>query len=477
MRYITVTGAAIMLGCLAFSSPACKKNADNPATQPAPVLLNSDTISIVYKADGSCLLDGQATTSANLAAALRESIRRRAVASGPASRVSASGLSDESSDIPAVPYKVAFTFEDAARTTWKEFEPGLMACVIAGVVKGSIADVSFDLPRIGKSRGANNTPASESVEPATTSVSRSGSIDSIKDLPKFRQALPRTLPLDVVLTCTPRTTMALVIGAMKVIQEAHGMTHFLPANDDSDARAQIEWQLASRWEDGELFVPAGGVGRKASGADVAAITNAGGDGWAEFGPGTGGNGHGPKSAFFGVGGNAHHVVFCVDATGSMAMPGKNGVAFDVVREQMLRSISHLAPVQDFHVVIFKEGPVLELPDKRLLPVTPENRTAAAHWLGEVIPYGAGDDPVPALNRCFDVLEQADKDRKGKQIFLLTDGAFPNNDAVLRCIRQRNKAKDVHVFTYLMGEQDDESAVKLMKDIAAETGGKYKNITE
>ena len=218
--------------------------------------------------------------------------------------------------------------------------------------------------------------------------------------------------------------------------------------------------------------------------EVASIISAGGGGgqagggWAQFGVGSGGSGHGPKSAFLGNGGNAHHVVFCIDASGSMAFAGQSGGSvFDVVREQMLKSISHLATVQDFDIVMFQEGPVIEMPARRLQPVTPETRTAAARWLGEVVPHGAGSDPVPCLNRCFDVLAHADKTRKGKQIFLLTDGAFPDNDAVLRCVRERNKAKDVHVFTYLMGQQDDESAVKLMRDIAVQTGGKYKNIAE
>jgi hypothetical protein len=203
-----------------------------------------------------------------------------------------------------------------------------------------------------------------------------------------------------------------------------------------------------------------------------------GGGWALLGHTHGGNGHAPKGTLWGNGGNAHHVVFCIDASGSMAMAsGGGGSVFDVVREHMLRSISNLAPVQDFHIVMFQEGPVIEMPAKRLQPVTMENRTAAAHWLGEVIPHGAGSDPVPALNRCFDVLAHADTARKGKQIFLLSDGAFPNNDAVLRCIQERDKAKDVRVYTFLYGPQDDESAVKLMNDIANQTGAKFKNIQD
>jgi hypothetical protein len=187
---------------------------------------------------------------------------------------------------------------------------------------------------------------------------------------------------------------------------------------------------------------------------------------------------GPRCAFFGLPGNAHHVVYCIDASGSMAFASKaGGSVFDAVRSQMLHSISRLSQVQDFDIVMFQEGPPIGLNAKGLQPVTPENRIAAARWLNEVVPHGAGADPIPALNRAFDVLDNADGIRAGKQIFLLTDGAFPDNDAVLRRVRERNKAKDVHVFTYLYGEQDDESAIKLMKAIAAETGGRYKNILD
>jgi hypothetical protein len=217
---------------------------------------------------------------------------------------------------------------------------------------------------------------------------------------------------------------------------------------------------------------------------VAAVISAGGGGgqagggWAQFGPGSGGSGHGPRSGFMGIGGNAHHVVFCIDASGSMSMASKSGGSeFDDVRAQMLTSISRLSTVQDFDIVMFQVGPVIEMPAHRLQPVTPESRAAAARWLDQIVPHAAGSDPVPALNRCFDLLANADKTRKGKQIFLLTDGAFPNNDEVVRCVRNRNKAHDVHVFTYLYGEQDDESAIKMMREIAVESGGRYKNVGE
>jgi hypothetical protein len=206
----------------------------------------------------------------------------------------------------------------------------------------------------------------------------------------------------------------------------------------------------------------------------------GGGGWAPFGhPPSNGGPPGMKATLIGLGGNAHHVIYCIDSSGSMAFSGHGeGSVFDSVRRQMQISISHLRDVQDFHVVFFQEGPPIEMPSKRLLPATPESRVAAVRFIHEQVARGGGGtDPIPALNRCFDLMRTADSTRQGKQIYLLTDGAFRDNEAVLRCIRERNKAKDVHIFTYLYGQQDDESVVRLMRQIAVETGGKYKNITE
>ena len=261
-------------------------------------------------------------------------------------------------------------------------------------------------------------------------------------------------------------------------ENAGGITNPGDPGSEDSARQHEQQHVVTGYShhDSEVTGSVGNTGQMAAVISAGGGGGQAGGGWAQFGPGSGGSGHGPRSAFLGNGGNAHHVVFCIDSSGSMAFATHSGGSvFDIVRAQMLISISHLAPVQDFHIVMFQEGPPIELPAKRLSPVTPENRTAAAYWLNQVIPHGAGSDPIPALKRCFDVLANADKARKGKQIFLLTDGAFPNNDAVLQCVK--GQVKDVHVFTYLYGEQNDDSIIKLMKDIATHTGGKYKNITE
>ncbi len=250
-------------------------------------------------------------------------------------------------------------------------------------------------------------------------------------------------------------------------------------SEDSARQHEKQHEETGYWHHNSTVTGSiGETGKEASIISAAGCGGQAGGGWAKFGPGSGGSGHAPKGTLYGNGGNAYHVVYCIDASGSMAFASRNGGSvFDAVRVQMLSSIGHLSEAQDFHVVMFQEGPPIELPAKRLQPVTYESRVAAARWLNQVVPHGAGSDPIPALNRCFDVLANADKARTGKQIFLLTDGAFPNNDAVLKCIRERNKARDVHVYTFLYGEQEDESIVKLMREIAVGSGGIYRNITE
>ena len=174
---------------------------------------------------------------------------------------------------------------------------------------------------------------------------------------------------------------------------------------------------------------------------------------------------GPKSSFFGSGGNAYNVVYVVDCSGSMHD------MFPDVRREMLRSIGRLRKTQLFHVILFTEDEPLENRLKKLVPATRENKKEAAWFLSDVTPETrALTDPIPALNRAFDVLRGAKK--RGKLIYLLTDGIFPDNEGVLRTIRARNKKKRVHINTFLYGTKPPE-AVDVMKRIAQDNGGRYR----
>lgn len=183
------------------------------------------------------------------------------------------------------------------------------------------------------------------------------------------------------------------------------------------------------------------------------------------------SGGGPKSTFFGSGGNAYNVVYVVDRSGSMID------TFSDVKNEMARSIGRLRPTQMFHVILFAEGRPVENPPRKLVPASPRNKKEVAVFLQspDVIPEGS-TYAIPALQRAFDVLRGARK--QGKLVYLLTDGNFRDpggNDAVLAALNQMNTGttsrQRVHVNTFLYGTKPP-SAVEVMTKIAQQNGGRY-----
>jgi hypothetical protein len=189
---------------------------------------------------------------------------------------------------------------------------------------------------------------------------------------------------------------------------------------------------------------------------------ASGGGTRDIGMGGSGSGGGPRTAFFGTSGNAHNVVYVIDRSGSMID------TFDFVRYEMIRSIGRLRDTQTFHVILFSTGNPIENPPKQLVGATKEQKKDASHFLGTITAEGS-TNPVPALKRAFQVLRAAQK--PGKQVFLLTDGVFPDNEQVLKEIAVMNPQKDVAIYTYLYGTRPPE-AVDVMQKIAAENRGQY-----
>jgi len=185
-------------------------------------------------------------------------------------------------------------------------------------------------------------------------------------------------------------------------------------------------------------------------------------------PGSGG----PASKMFGVrGGNVYHVVYVIDRSGSMVD------TFEQVRQELAISIGELQEIQDFHVILFAEGPPIEYGPKRLVPAAARHKEGVATFLegvrAETDAKIGGTDPTLALMRAFGVLQGAGKG--GKLIYLLTDGEFNNNEMVLAAIRQWNASKSIHINTFLYGRRPPE-AERVMKQIADENGGRYKYVS-
>ena len=200
--------------------------------------------------------------------------------------------------------------------------------------------------------------------------------------------------------------------------------------------------------------------KSTSSLNVIGAAGGGSSGGGDMGMSTSGGG-GPRLFGVGSGGNVHNVVYVIDRSGSMVD------TFESVRQAMYRSIGRLQPSQTFQIILFaKHNPKESF--KRLEPATRTNKKKATDFLVSQVVEGE-TDPVPALKRAFAVLEKVRK--KGRLIWLLTDGEFPDNKAVLRAISIWNKKKKVFIYTFLYGTAPPE-AESVMRKIAKENNGKY-----
>ncbi len=213
--------------------------------------------------------------------------------------------------------------------------------------------------------------------------------------------------------------------------------------------------------------PGGGFGK---GAGIGSGTGGGhgsgsGDGsgpMAMFGA-PGGGGIGPKGPVFGHGGNARLITFVCDASGSMI----NKMAS--LKNELGKAVQGLRPIQAFGIVFFQDEKFSSL-DSALVAATPENKRKAQKFLEDITTTGT-TNPLPGIELAFKQHPQL--------IYILTDGDFPDNDAVLKKIRELNKDKKVKINTiaFVSSSDTDTAFLELLKTIAKENGGVFKHVAE
>lgn len=218
--------------------------------------------------------------------------------------------------------------------------------------------------------------------------------------------------------------------------------------------------------------PALSAGGELSRSDVIGIGTGGG-----AGSGAGGLGRrsvaggGPVGSMWGVGEGqrARSVVYVLDRSGSMVE------MFPLLKQELKRSIGSLEEDQTFDVIWFAAGDYAELSQK-LLPATFANKRLAFDDINKPIEPAGHTDPTAALRRAFG--------HKPDVLFLVTDADFaPNNERVVRTIRDRNRRKKTTVNTILMvydrggGGQRVEEAIQLLRSIAEDNNGTYKRVTD
>jgi hypothetical protein len=181
-----------------------------------------------------------------------------------------------------------------------------------------------------------------------------------------------------------------------------------------------------------------------------------------FGPGSGSGGVGN---IFGPGvvRSAHSVAFLCDSSGSMLSK------FDALKGELDKAIMTLRANQSFDIIFFGDNRSISL-SPSLIMATPQTKVRASNFLAGVAPRGP-TDPLPALELAFQ--------QRPELIFVLTDGDFPDNDAVLKRIRELNRQTKVKINTIaFVGEGDHDTAfISLLKQIAVENGGIYKHVMQ
>jgi hypothetical protein len=183
---------------------------------------------------------------------------------------------------------------------------------------------------------------------------------------------------------------------------------------------------------------------------------------APFGVPGGGGGMGPPSNFLGSGGNARFICYVCDASGSML-----GAPFDLLKIKLQESIKTLQVSQAFNMVFFQQAKY-EAFANNLVLASPANKTKAYDFL-QTLSLASDSDPIPGLRFAFGL--------KPQLIYLLTDGSFPDNGAVIAECKKLNATKTVKIntigfFSPKTDPADRKICEDMLKEISSDSGGRY-----
>ncbi len=180
----------------------------------------------------------------------------------------------------------------------------------------------------------------------------------------------------------------------------------------------------------------------------------------------GGGGMGPKGPVFGDGGNARVITFVCDASGSMLSK------MDALKVEMSKVVHQLKPIQSFNVIFFQQGDPKSLDRSSVVTANPENKRKFDEFVKNI--NTAGDtNPIPGLEIAFK--------QKPQLVYLLTDGEFPDNKAVIAKIAELNKDKRIKVNTIAFTNSEDKknkidtAFKKVLQQIASENGGTFRDV--
>lgn len=241
-------------------------------------------------------------------------------------------------------------------------------------------------------------------------------------------------------------------------------------NSDGFAQQQSDNTVASMLEGDAGDAVSLAIGRGAGGSMGGGGNGAGrgqGGPLAPYGTPGGGTGIGPKSNFYGSGGNATEIVYILDYSGSMVDYA------DFLRQEVSFAVDALVPLQKFNVITFggeEDGTKVLLPKGQLHRATEGTKRALIRSLEETTARGYNDDRLEPFQTAF----REAFAMKPQLIYFLTDGKF--DPRLIEEINKLNKDRKVFIFTYAFVKAEKDYHDQL-RDLATANKGKFKFVSK
>jgi len=186
----------------------------------------------------------------------------------------------------------------------------------------------------------------------------------------------------------------------------------------------------------------------------------------------GGAGNGPRTSYYGSGGNARKIVYIIDNSGSMVDHYLNkGTG---LKAETTRSIDNLVPLQYFGVVTVSDRAIVVM---NLVRAVPENKAEFDRRFADSVAEGANDDVLAPFQDAF---RQA-LAMKPDLIYFLTDGGF--HPKLVPVVKELNKDVGAKICTLEFDRYNgadrsgDTVYTTLLKDLASENGGVYRFVSD
>jgi hypothetical protein len=137
--------------------------------------------------------------------------------------------------------------------------------------------------------------------------------------------------------------------------------------------------------------------------------------------------------------------------------------------ELKKAVDMLAPSQSFNICFFQKGAAEALSKQTMVVANPANKARAYQWLNDMA-VASNSDPIPSLKLVFA--------QRPQLMYLLTDGAFDNNDAVIAEIKRLNPRKETRINTIAFfspeaPESDRKVCEDVLRRIAEDNGGRFK----